>query len=131
MSPSPRARFRFGASNKLKHRRDFIRLKAKGNRIALGCLVANWQPVSNSEKCRLGVVTSGKIGSAVVRSRARRLMRESFRLHAHELSRPLDLVLVARPSIVGKPFNTVERDLLTILKKAGLLGESREAQTKQ
>ena len=33
---------------------------------------------------RLGVVTSKKIGSAVARSRARRLLRESFRQHQHE-----------------------------------------------
>ncbi len=57
----------------------------------------------------------------MVRSRARRLLRESFRLHQNELSYPLDLVLVARPSIVGKRFTDVERDFLTTLRKAGLL----------
>jgi ribonuclease P protein component len=57
----------------------------------------------------------------VARSRARRLLRESFRLHQHELARPIDLVLVARPSIAGKRFAEVERDFLTTLRKAGLL----------
>ena len=69
----------------------------------------------------MGVITSGKIGGAVIRSRARRLLRESFRLHQTELNQPLDLVLVARPSIVGKRFADVERDFLTTLRKAGLL----------
>jgi ribonuclease P protein component len=72
---------------------------------------------------RLGVVTSKKVGNAVVRSRVRRLLRESFRLHQHELKGPVDLVLVARPSIVGKKFAEVERDFLRVLKQARMAGE--------
>jgi RNase P protein component len=52
----------------------------------------------------LGVVTSKKIGGAVQRSRARRLLRESFRQHQHEFAQPVELVLVARNSIAGKKF---------------------------
>ena len=59
------------------------------------------------------------------RTRVRRLLRESFRLHQHELAQPLDLVLVARPSIVGKGFAGVEKDFLTTLRKAGLLRANR------
>lgn len=70
---------------------------------------------------RLGVVTAGRIGNAVVRSRARRLLREAFRIHQHEFTQPVDLVLVARPSIAEKAFGGVERDFLTTLRKAGLL----------
>ena len=57
----------------------------------------------------------------MVRNRARRLLRESFRLHQHELAQPVDLVLVARPSISGKGLADVEKDFLTTLRKAGLL----------
>jgi hypothetical protein len=42
-------------------------------------------------------------------------------LHQHELLTAVDLVLVARPSIIGKPLAAVERDFLTTLRKAGLL----------
>ena len=86
-----------------------------------GCLIANWKRTSANAFPRLGVITSGKIGGAVVRSRARRLLRESFRLHQHELAQPVDLVLVARASIAGKSFAAVERDFLTALRKARLL----------
>ena len=112
---------RFGRASRIKHTRDVARAKRDGKRLALGCLVANWRPLTAGESSRLGVITSGKIGGAVVRSRARRLMRESFRLHQSDLNQPLDLVLVARPSIVGKQFADVERDFLTTLRKAGLL----------
>ena len=86
-----------------------------------GCLIANWQAVS-AVASRLGVVTSGRIGGAVVRSRARRLLRESFRLHQHELARAVDLVLVARPSIAGRKLADVERDLLRVLRQARIGG---------
>jgi ribonuclease P protein component len=49
------------------------------------------------------------------------LLRESFRLHQHDLAQPLDLVLLARPSILGKRLQDVEKDLLTTLREAGLL----------
>ena len=56
-----------------------------------------------------------------MRNRARRLLRETFRLHQRDLAPPVDLVLVARPSIVGKGFAEVEKDFLTTLRKARLL----------
>jgi ribonuclease P protein component len=69
----------------------------------------------------LGVVTSRKVGSAVVRNRARRLLRDVFRHHQNALAAPLDLVLVARPSIAGKPRAQVESDFLAILRGHALL----------
>jgi ribonuclease P protein component len=83
--------------------------------------VANWLELPAGSATRLGVVASSKVGGAVVRSRVKRLLRESFRLHQLELTGPLDLVLVARPSIAGKTFALVERDFLAALRKAGLL----------
>jgi ribonuclease P protein component len=59
----------------------------------------------------------------VVRNRARRLLREAFRLHQHGLTGAVELVLVPRPSIAGKKFFDVERDFLVALRKAGLLKE--------
>lgn len=121
MGAEPIRSFRFPRSSRLKLNRDFARAKTKGERLANGCLIANWLLLSENSPTRLGVVTSGKIGNAVVRSRARRLLRESFRLHQHNLARPIDLVLVARNSIVGKSLAEVERDFLRALEKAKLL----------
>ena len=91
--------------------------------MAKGCLVGNWmeKPGRGGEALRLGVITPKSIGGAPERARARRLLRESFRLHQRELKTPLTLVLVARPSIAGKDFQTVERDYLNLLRQANLL----------
>jgi ribonuclease P protein component len=88
-----------------------------------GCLIANWQRLPTSARSRLGVVVSSRVGGSVQRSRARRLLRESFRLHQHELRQPVDLILVARPSIAGQALAGVEKDLLSALYRARLLQE--------
>ena len=114
-------RLTFGRAARIKQSRDFARVRAQGERLAGSCAVANWRRLEPESRSRLGTVTSGKLGNAVTRNRARRLLREVFRRHQHELARPVELVLVARHHIVGKPFDRVEKDVLTTLRKAGLL----------
>mgnify|MGYP001555717364 CR=1 FL=1 len=119
--PAQPPRLKFGRAMHIKQGRDFSRVRQEGQRLVLGCMIANWRKLAPESTHRLGLVTSGKIGNAVVRNRARRLLREAFRRHQHDLTQPVDLVLVARNSIVGKGFADVEKDFLTILRKAGLL----------
>jgi ribonuclease P protein component len=119
-------RLGFNRAARIKQGRDFARVRRVGERLVVGCLIANWQRLPAASGSRLGVITGGKIGGAVVRNRARRLMRETFRLHQRELAGPVDLVLVARPSIVGKGFADVERDFLTTLRRARLLKQASE-----
>ena len=117
-------RLRFDRAARIKQGRDFVRVRQAGERLAVGCLIANWQRLPADSPSRLGVVTARRIGGAVVRNRARRLLRETFRVHQHDLAAPVDLVLVARPSIAGKGFAEVERDFLTTLRKARMLKQS-------
>ena len=112
----PRAR-------RIKQGRDFARAKTQGKRVASGCLIANWMILPPGSPTRVGVITGRKMGAAVARSRARRLLREVFRVNQTRLSQAVDLVLVARPSIAGKGFAEVESDYLTALRKASLLKE--------
>ncbi len=119
-------RLGFNRAARIKQGRDFARIRQAGERLVVGCLIANWQRLPAHSASRLGVITSGKIGGAVVRNRARRLLRESFRLHQRELAAPVDLVLVGRPSIAAKRFAEVERDFLTTLRKARLLKQASE-----
>ena len=123
MPAGPAPRRTLGRSQRLKQGRDFLRLKQAGRRIAQGCLIANWQELPSGTTARVGVVVSRKVGKAVQRSRVRRLLRETFRLHQAELAHPVDLVLVARPSIANKALADVERDFLGTMRRVGLLRE--------
>ena len=113
-------RLRLRRAARLPQQRDFARVRRLGQQLALGCLIANWHLLPDGAVPRLGVVTSRRIGGAVVRSRARRLLRESFRQHQNEFTQPVELVLVARNSIAGKNFAQVEKDFLAALRRAGL-----------
>lgn len=105
-------RFRLGA--------DFARLKAQGRRLVSGCVILNLLPLGPGAPQRLGVVVSRRVGNAVARSRARRLLREVWRRNQHSFIRPLELVMIARPSIAGKTMRQVENDFRAALDRAGL-----------
>ena len=125
MAANSPVRWRLPRQRRLQQNRDFMRVRAQGQRLACGCLIANWMSLPEGSLSRLGVVTGRKLGGAIVRSRARRLLRETFRLHQHDLRQPVNLVLVARPSIVNKHLPDVERDFLTALHRAGMLKASK------
>ena len=114
-------RLLLGSRMRLKQARDFARVRREGRRIVCGCLIANWQVLPPGSPVRIGVITTRKLGNAPVRARARRLLREVFRLHQHDLAQPVDLVLVAQRTIVGKGLAAVESDLLAALRRGGIL----------
>jgi ribonuclease P protein component len=125
MAEGPQARLRLPRKQRLQTSADFKRIREQGRRLARGTLVANWLILPPNSRSRLGVITSRKVGKSTVRSRARRLMREVFRRHQPDLATPVDLVLIARPSINGKSYQAVERDYLVILEQARLLNSSQ------
>jgi ribonuclease P protein component len=119
--PAGRPDLRFPACSRLKTGRDFAGLRQQGRRLVFGCLILNWLATPQAPRSRLGVVVGRRVGPAVDRSRARRLMREAFRQRQHDLAQPVDLVLVARASIVGKRLASVAHDYGVLLQRAGLL----------
>ncbi|MBM3836230.1 MAG: ribonuclease P protein component [Verrucomicrobia bacterium] len=106
---------------RLRTKREFNLIRDTGHRLARGCLAANWKILEPGSTCRIGLITSRKLGKAVIRTRARRLLRETFRLHQHDFREPVAIVLIARRSIIGKTFRDVENDFVSLCRQANLL----------
>jgi len=69
MGANAPGRLRLGRSARIKQGRDFSCLRQEGQRMTNGCLIANWRLSKEGVESRLGVITSSRIGNAVVRSR--------------------------------------------------------------
>jgi ribonuclease P protein component len=117
-----------GRDKRLKEGSEFARTKNEGKRLVRGCLILNWLDREGANESRLGVITSKRIGNAVQRSRARRLMREAFRLHQNEFLKPVDVVLVARRSINEKRQPDVDRTFLKLAAEAGVIARPESEQ---
>lgn len=70
---------------------------------------------------RLGVVASRKVGNAVARARARRLLREAYRRQRHLLHGEVDVILVARGALLEAEWPTVMGEVQALSKRAGLV----------
>ena len=66
---------------------------------------------------RISFLASKKVGNSVQRNRARRLMKEAFRLSGMVISPGYDLVIVARGGISDAAMNDVKQSLMTVFKK--------------
>lgn len=89
-----------------------------GRRRAVGTVVVHVAPNERGD-VRVAAVASRRVGDAVRRNRAKRLIREAVRATSW---RPgIDAVVVARPSIVGVGMATVQADVRAAGDKLGVL----------
>lgn len=119
-SSSAPKRFTLPADRRVKRAASFQKAFRQGNK-TVGRFMVLWLLEGEDPKLRLGTVASRKVGNSVARSRAKRRLREGFRLHQHELQGDVDVILVARHSILKAPWEKVERDMLKVFHRAGLL----------
>ena len=75
---------------------------------------------------RVGITTGKKLGHAVVRNRARRRLREAYRLQEERFLPGWDIVVVARHRCIEAPFEDLCAGYLALAKKAGILKEQSQ-----
>jgi ribonuclease P protein component len=86
---------RFPSSHRIRDTREFAAIYAQQCRAGDAHLLI-FAAANNLDHARLGVSVSKKHGSAVKRTRLKRLLREAFRLSQPELPPGLDLILIPR-----------------------------------
>lgn len=98
---------------------DFKRVRRNGRSFAHPLIVLMAQ-ANDEPRLRIGFAAGKSVGSAVRRSRAKRLMREAARTLLPSLASGWDLVLIARPKIASASLGEVRAALADLLQRAGL-----------
>lgn len=113
----------------LRDNRDFKAVYSKGKSLGSKYLVFLYR-INKCGYNRRAFLASKKVGNAVERNRARRLMKESFRLIAKRkdvligdsiAGDTYDMIFVARRNILDVGCGEVEKTMLYLLKKSGVL----------
>jgi len=107
-------------TDSLKNNRDFVNVYTSGKSYANKYLVI-YTLKNNSERNRLGISVSKKVGNSVIRHRLKRLIKESYRLHEKMFNSGLDIVVIARKGSDACDYAGIESALLHLMKLNGTL----------
>jgi ribonuclease P protein component len=88
--------FEFPASRRLRTRREFLLVQNHGAKITLPSFIVLVHARADERAARLGITVTRKFGPAVLRNRAKRLLREAFRLTPDLLPAGVDVVIIPK-----------------------------------
>jgi ribonuclease P protein component len=114
---------------RLKRRPDFRRCYAHGRRFVTSQWVLVVVVRGDTGPWRLGLSISRKHGGAVVRNRAKRVLREFFRIHTDVIPRGLDIVVIARRGASLRQVGLTEvcQELLPVLPRIRRFANQQDA----
>jgi ribonuclease P protein component len=117
---------RASTRGRLSRSAEFERVYRHGRSVANRQLVLYTFPNTSTERPRLGLSVSRKVGGAVQRNKVKRLLREAFAQAEAELISGQDVVVVARPP-AGELADReglagMDAALAELIGKAGLRG---------
>ncbi len=106
-------------SGRLTADRDIRRTMRTGRRAAKGRVVLYVVPADQAT--RAAFVSGRRVGNAVARNRARRLMREAWRALLPEIPGGFDIVFVARTDVEAAGMHDMLTDMRGALERVGAL----------
>ena len=112
-------------SDSLKKNRDFQNVYKKGKSYANRYFVM-YVLKNETDKNRLGISVSKKVGNSVIRHHLTRLVRESYRLHEDMFNSGLDIVVIARSTAKDISYHEVESALLHLGRLQNILKKDLE-----
>lgn len=115
------ASLRFPKERRLIRPAEFLRVKNEGATVQGSLLILGVLKAPESPRFRVGLVTSKRVGGAVVRNRVRRRLREIVRRHQHALRGEIWFVIVARPRAARASYAQLEDEWLRLAKRAFIL----------
>ncbi len=104
----------------LRRKKDFTAIYNKGKSIGERYVVL-FIKKNNLAYNRTAFLASKKVGNSVLRNRARRLMKESYRELKTNLDSGYDLIWIARSTIVDLKCADVKKSMEAALKKSGII----------
>jgi ribonuclease P protein component len=115
---------RTSGRGRLSRSAEFERVYRQGRSVANRHLVLYTFPNGSSQRPRLGLSVSRKVGGAVERNKVKRLLREAFAQAESGLRADQDVVVVARPAAgelaEREGLSGVDAALTELIAKAGL-----------
>jgi ribonuclease P protein component len=105
-------------SGRLRRRAEFTRVYERGTRLR-GRFMTCFALSNEVGSPRLGIAASRKIGNAVIRNRAKRLVRELFR--SHKPLTGIDIVVIPRREMVEASWENIETDYRAALTRIAKL----------
>src|SRR5215203_1600298 len=97
----------FTKAQRVRRHSEFQQIFKTGYRVGSRYFTLLLSPNAGPQT-RLGIVASKKLGDAVHRNRAKRLIRELFRLN--ETAHRLDVVVIPRRELFDAPYDELDRD---------------------
>ena len=110
-------KFAFPRSCRLVRRADFDAVYRSGRRRSSPSFVIFFRP-NELDVSRFGMSVKRTLGSAVVRNRIRRRIREILRLNRQEIASGWDIVIHPRLSVLSADFSPLTAELLHFLPKS-------------